>query len=139
MPATTPIDPEYVAELERCLVATEAEFARVTAQNALLESSNAILAAANARLERMLSQARHARFGPSSEKGDPDQRNLFAEDIEVAEGQLVAAGDAADKALGKTPKHKKAAKRNKGNLPDHLERVEQVIEPESTGAMREFG
>ena len=126
------IDPEYVAELERRLTAAEAEFAHAKAQNALLESSNADLVAANARLERMLAQARHARFGPSSEKGDLDQRSLFTEDIEVAEGQLAAAGDAADKALGKTPRRKKPAKRNKGNLPDHLERVEEVIEPEST-------
>ena len=126
MSATAPIDPGYVAELERRLAVTEAEFARVTEQNALLESSNAELTAANARLERMLSAARHARFGPSSEKGDPDQCNLFAEDIEVAEGQLAAAGDAADKALGKASRKRSSAKRNKGNLPDHLERVEEV-------------
>lgn len=132
MSATAPIDPGYVAELERRLAVTEAEFARVTEQNALLESSNAELTAANARLERMLSAARHARFGPSSEKGDPDQCNLFAEDIEVAEGQLAAAGDAADKALGKASRKRSSAKRNKGNLPDHLERVEEVIEPDST-------
>ena len=132
MPATAPIDHKYVAELERRLAAAEAEFARVTVQNALLESSNVDLAAANARLERMLSQARHARFGPSSEKGDPDQRNLFTEDCEVAEGQLAAAGDAADKALGKASRKRSSAKRNKGNLPDHLERVEEVIEPDST-------
>ena len=132
MSATAPIDPEYVAELERRLAFTEVEFARITAQNAVLESANATLAAANARLERMLSAAKHARFGSSSEKGDPDQRNLFTEDIEVAEGQLAAAGDAADKALGKTSKRKASTKRNKGNLPDHLERFEEVIEPEST-------
>lgn len=132
MCAAAAIDPEYVAELERRLAATEAEFARAAAQNALLEASNSSLSEANARLERMLAQARHARFGPSSEKGDPDQHNLFTEDIEVAEGQLAAAAEAADKALEKASKGKTRAKRNKGNLPDHLERVEEVIEPEST-------
>ncbi|PRZ44677.1 transposase [Tritonibacter scottomollicae] len=86
----------------------------------------------NARLERMLAQARHARFGASSERGAPDQRNLFTENIEVAEGQLAAAAGAADKALGKAPRKRAPAKRNKGDLPDHLERVEEVIEPEST-------
>ena len=68
----------------------------------------------------------------SSEKADPDQRNLFAADIEVAEGQLAAAGDAADKALGKPSKRKTPTKRNKGNLEDHLERIEDVIVPENT-------
>ena len=132
MPEPTAIDPQYVAELERRLAVTQAKVARITAQNTVLETANNSLAEANARLERMLSAAKHARFGPSSEKGDADQRNLFAEDIEVAEGQLAAAGDAADKALGKAPKRTRSAKRNKGNLPDHLERVEEVIEPDST-------
>ena len=86
MPASSQISPQYVADLEERLASAEA--------------ANATLAEANARLERLLLQSRHARFGPSSEKGDPDQRNLFAEDIEVAEGQLAAAGEAADKALG---------------------------------------
>ncbi len=118
MSAAATIDPEYVTDLEWRLAQAEA--------------ANSALSEANARLERLLVQARHARFGPSSEKGDPGQRNLFTEEIEVAEGQLAAAGDAADKALGKAPKRKTAAKRNKGNLPEHLERIEDVIEPEST-------
>lgn len=109
---------DYIADLERELVQTRA----------LLASSEE----ARERLERLLAQARHAKFGPSSEKASPDQRNLFTEDIEVAEGMLSAAGDAAEKALGSPPKKKAPAKRNKGNLPAHFERVEEVIEPDST-------
>lgn len=118
MPASNQISPEYVADLEQRLARAEA--------------ANTALAEANARLERLLLQSRHARFGPSSEKGDPDQRNLFAEDIEVAEGQLAAAGEAADKALGKAPRQASSTNRNKGRLPAHLERVEEVIEPVNT-------
>jgi len=118
MPDPADIDPEYVAELERQLASTKA----------LLAASEE----ANARLERLLAQAKHEKFGPSSEKGNPDQRNLFTEDLEVAEGQLAAAAEAADKALRKKTKRKAPAKRSKGNLPGHLERIEEVIEPEST-------
>ena len=101
MPPPAAIDPEHVAELERANAALARENAGLVRTNASLETVNAVLAEANARLERLLAQARHEKFGPRSEKGDPDQRNLFTEDLEVAEGMLAAASDAADEALGK--------------------------------------
>ena len=131
-PSLPPSTLNMLLNWERRLAVTEAEVARITAQTTVLETANISLAEANARLERMLSQARHEKFGPSSEKGDPDQRNLFVEDFEVAEGQLAAAGEAADKALGKTSRRKTPTKRNKGNLPANLDRVEEVIEPDNT-------
>jgi transposase len=125
MPSPAAIDPEYVAELERRIAVAETENRGLQARIAGLEE-------ANARLERMLAQARHETFGAKSERLSPDQRNLPFEDIELAEGMLAAAGDAVDKALGKPPRKTAPSRRNKGNLPAHLERVEQVIEPEST-------
>ncbi len=50
---------------------------------------------------------------------------------EVAEGMLAAATEAAEKALGKRRKQTNGKARNKGHLPEHLERIEQVIEPDS--------
>ena len=114
MPSASQITPEHVAELERRIAAAEAEADMLQVQNDglaeangalsrmnadlsetnnVLTLTNADLAEANARLERLLAQARHQKFGPSSEKGSPDQRNLFTEDIEVAEGMLNAAAD----------------------------------------------
>ena len=51
---------------------------------------------------------------------------------EVAEGMLAAASEEAEKALGDRKKSPRTEKRNKGHLPAHLERIEQVIEPDST-------
>jgi transposase len=132
MSGTSEFTPEYVAELERRVAAAEVNERTLTHRVSNLETANSVLAEANARLERMLAQARHEKFGPRSEKGNADQRNLFTEDLEVAEGQLAAAADAADKALGKASRKKARAKRNKGNLPAHLERIEELIEPDST-------
>ena len=82
-------------------------------------------------------------FGRRSEKLDPDQFNLALEDLE----QAIAAGEAeqekADPALRKTRLEKRRAGR--GALPEHLPRVEIVIEPEDTacpccgGAMHVIG
>jgi len=73
-------------------------------------------------------KAARAELADSLRQGDPNQRNLFTEDFEVAEGELAAASEAADKVLGKASKPKPPVKRNTGNLPDHFERVEEVIE-----------
>jgi len=72
------------------------------------------------------------KFGAKSEKSDPDQQHLSFEDVEVAEGMLTAASEAAERALGDRKKSTHTSKRNKGHLPAHLERIEQVIEPDST-------
>lgn len=127
-----------VVELERELAASEA--ARIELQSRLELAEEA-----RARLERMLVQSRYDRFGAKSEKLDADQRHLPLEDLEVAEGMLAAAGEAARAAAGGTPKAPRPANRNKGHLPAHLDRVEQVIEPQSTlcpcgcGAMAKVG
>ena len=57
MSAPAAIDPEYVAELERRLAMANAANRRLAAANGALEE-------ANARLERLLAQARHEKFGP---------------------------------------------------------------------------
>lgn len=64
------------------------------------------------------------RFGARSEQLDPDQLQLGLEDVETALGQARAVRDAVSQlARGDKPR-----KTNRGSLPAHLERIEQVID-----------
>ncbi|MFO7854739.1 MAG: transposase, partial [Paracoccaceae bacterium] len=134
-----------VADLERRLAASEA--ARTSAEAARLEveARLAEVEAARARLERLLAQMRRDTCGARSEKLDPDQRHLPFEDLEAAAGMLAAASEAADKAVGARKAPPRPPRRNKGNLPAHLPRIERVPEPASIlcpcgcGAMQRVG
>jgi transposase len=69
-------------------------------------------------------------FGRKSEKTDPEQYDLALEDIETA----IAAVHAEDEvdALPHPPlRASKPRHANRGALPKHLPRIEEVIEPES--------
>ena len=69
-----------------------------------------------------------AAFGRKSEKSNPDQFDLALEDLETAIAAVHAEED-ADAALGKRVGKPRAT--NRGSLPSHLPRIEEVIEPES--------
>ena len=96
------------------------------------------------RLEHLVAELNHAVHGKKSEKLSEDDRQLAFEDLKIAlaeaeeQKQTQAPGD--DK-----PKRKKIARRNRGNLPEGLPRIEQVIEPDSIkcpcgcGAMHRIG
>ena len=78
-----------------------------------------------ARLKAMLDAFMRHRFGARSEKLDPDQLQLGLEDVETAIADAQAASDA------KTGRSDRPRKRNRGALPAHLERIEQVVDVES--------
>ena len=90
---------------------------------------------ADAEIERLQSIVdafmRH-RFGARSEQLDPDQLQLGLEDVETALGQARAARDAA---IGK-PSSDRPRKTNRGSLPAHLERIEQVVDVEEVDGIR---
>ena len=73
---------------------------------------------------------RHALYGKRSEQLDPDERQLAFEDLETAVAESEAARDALTARNADGTTRRPAAKRNLGHLPDHLPRIEQVIEPE---------
>jgi transposase len=84
---------------------------------------------ADAEIERLQSIIdafiRH-RFGRKSEQLDPDQLQLGLEDIETALGAARAAREAG----AVQPKGDRTRKTNRGSLPAHLERIEQIVDIE---------
>ncbi len=111
----------------------QAEKSDLEAKNSDLAAENDFLKEANARLEHLVHELRRARFGPRSEKLDPDQQQLVFEDIEIAIAEVQesigypagAADETADETNVKHPQRRSRA------LPKELPRVEQVIEPAS--------
>lgn len=111
-------------------------------ENALLkarltevEAALAEVQEANRRLEDILRTSQREKFGKRSEKLSPDQFNLPLEDAELTQGVLEAAQERAAAALrGKGVETPRKPRCNRGHLPPHLPRVEQVIEPASTRA-----
>ena len=81
-----------------------------------------------ARLEKLVAAFKQAVFGRKSEKSDPDQFELALEDLETAMAVIHAEEDAKDCAA-KRPAKPRAA--NRGSLPKHLPRIEEIIEPDS--------
>ena len=84
----------------------------------------------NARLEALVAAFKQALFGRKSEKIDPDQFELALEDIETAIAQVENEGEANP--LVTPTRTSKPRKANRGSLPKHLPRIEDVIEPERT-------
>lgn len=80
------------------------------------------------RLEKLVAAFKQAAFGRRSEKSDPDQFELALEDLEAAMAEIHAEEDAEDLAA-RGPAKPRAA--NRGALPKHLPRIEEIIEPES--------
>jgi len=84
---------------------------------------------ADARIERLhalLKALERARYGRRSEALDPDQHAFAFEEVETGIGAVEAALDA----LATAPARERAPRPRK-TLPDHLERVEVVVEPEA--------
>jgi len=81
-----------------------------------------------AQLEKLLADFKRALFGAKSEKADPGQFELALEDIEAAVESIQAAEEAEDRQMEGKPRPRKA---NRGALPKHLPRIEEVIEPET--------
>uniref|UniRef100_A0A7C1NYN8 IS66 family transposase n=1 Tax=Agrobacterium albertimagni TaxID=147266 RepID=A0A7C1NYN8_9HYPH len=120
--------PDDVAALKALLIAARLSEA---AKDVAIASKDEHIARKDERIERLeklVSAFKQAAFGRKSEKSDPDQFDLALEDLETAMA-VIHAEDEAD-----TPARNRIAKAraiNRGSLPKHLPRVEEVIEPES--------
>lgn len=118
-----------ITQLTELAAATEARVAHLTELTAAQEVLIAELKHLTARQEHLIAELRHARFGKKSEKLSDDERQLAFEDLEIAAAETQEAIDQLPAPDGKP--RRKPAKRNRGNLPAHLPRVEQVVEPDN--------
>jgi transposase len=80
------------------------------------------------RLERILDKYVRRQYGRSSEKLPPEQMALGLEDLEAGIAAAKAKAESQDATLKASRGRRHGVKR--GELPDHLPRVEIIIEPE---------
>ena len=121
------------ADVQVAVLAVGEQVLGIVEQNTTLTETNAALTtqvceleALNTRLEHFVKELNQVIYGKRSEKLTEDGRQLAFEDIEVAQSE---AEEQSDTIALTTPR--KPAQCNLGNLPDHLERIEVVIEPDS--------
>src|SRR5512132_3576405 len=84
----------------------------------------------NERLRHFIRQLQRMQFGRRSEKFDPDQMNLVLEDLEQAIAEGEAKAEKADPPLRRSRGRER--RQSRGALPQHLPRIEVVIEPATT-------
>jgi transposase len=117
------------ADVQSAVLAVQNQALDLSEQNAALSTQNAELSAVNARLEHMVRELNQLVYGKRSEKLTPDERQLAFEDLEIAVAEAQAQSDAVE--MTRPRKKRKPTQRNLGNLPEHLDRIEIVIEPDS--------
>jgi len=115
MPATATIDLSAIPEAQR-----EAVAAVLRERDALKE--------ANKRLEHLVAELNHVVHGKRSEKLSEDDRQLAFEDLETA---VAEAEEKQETQAPSERRPRRAARRNRGHLPEDLPRIERVIEPDS--------
>lgn len=92
------------------------------------------------RLRAIIEALQRHRFGRRSEQLDPDQLQLCLEEVETALAEAEEASEKASRLRADRPR-----KINRGSLPAHLERIEQVIDVEDRacpccgGALHQIG
>src|SRR3954452_19466906 len=135
--------PHDVAALRAMLAQAWAERDTERAEKARLAAECDRMAGQNDRLRHLIRQLQRLQFGRRSEKLDPDQLNLRLEDVEQAVAEIEAQQEKADPAFKRA--RAETRRTGRGSLPEHLPRVEIVIEPETTacpccgGAMQVIG
>jgi transposase len=140
----TPPDPSALSPEVAQLIEQAIQAERAARQAA--EAEAAELKAYNEKLEHLVKEFERAKFGRSSEKLDPEQKELVFEDVETAIGVTQAGHD--DKQDQGAERGKTRSKSNSGKLrrlPKHLPKDEEYVEPQDTecpcgcGQMKKIG
>ena len=125
--------PNDVAGLRAMLVEAWAERDAERAEKVRLAAERDQFAGQNDRLRHLIRQLKRLQFGRRSERLDPDQLNLALGDLEQAIAETEAQQEKAGPALKRTRAEKRRTVR--GSLPEHLPRVEIVVEPRDTACL----
>ena len=131
------LPPEVVRAFEAARFELSVERAARLHEQAMVAEKKALIAELQeliAKLEGQVGQYRHAKFVPKSEKLDPAQLELALEDLETAIAETQAQISAVEEKIAASataPETMTRAPRKARALPDHLPRVERVIEPNS--------
>ncbi|SPL62709.1 IS66 family transposase [Ochrobactrum soli] len=138
------LPPEVVKAFAAMQFELKVERAARQHEQAVVSEKDAFIAELKELIETLEGQVhdyRRTKFGPKSEKLDPAQMELALEDLETAiaetqariaavEKKIEASADDPEKA-GDPDKAVSRKERKARALPEHLPRVERVIEPES--------
>jgi transposase len=116
-----PDDPDA---LRAIIVAREEEHRILKEQVVALTTAGVEADAEIARLTAIITAFQRHRFGGRSEKLDDAQFVLVLEELDAALSRVQAGLDAAAKRSGGA----RPRKANRGSLPAHLERIEQVVD-----------
>ena len=119
---------EILAADKACLAAANDA---LTEERACLAGENEAQAERIRRLEHLVRELQRVVHGKRSEKLTADERQLAFEDLEGASAEVEAEAPAGNPSSPRSA-NRPRPERNLGHLPEHLERIEQVIEPEST-------
>jgi len=113
------------------------------ALKAMLLAERVAHAAETERLKQIIKELQRHRFGPRAESLPIDQLELGLEDVQQTKAESEAAAEAKDAERRKTRVAKRRA--NRGSLPAHLPRIEQVVDIEGkacpccAGALHKIG
>lgn len=83
------------------------------------------------RQEHLIAELNHALHGKRSEKLTEDERQLAFEDLTIALKEVEAEKETRAASQAERTRKKTAPRRNIGNLPASLPRIENVVEPDS--------
>jgi transposase len=122
MPSTAIIDLSAIPEAQREAVAA------LLREHEELKGERVSLKEIIKRLEHLVAELNQAVHGKRSEKLSEDDRQLAFEDLEIA---VAEAEEKQETQAPSESRPRRAARRNRGNLPKDLPRIERVIEPES--------
>ena len=125
MHVPAPIDLSAIPEDQRDAVAA------LLRENADLKGETSSLKEIVRRLEHLVAELNHVVHGRKSEKLNEDERQLAFEDLEAAVAEVEEQHDSRASSDDAPRRKVSPARRNRGNLPADLPRIEQIVEPGS--------